>query len=156
VTLEISIVAFFFPMGSCEHVTTPNPGQTKKIDVGNIIFHDKQKHILPAACSIHNAKYVTLTFVDQKNGEKIDVQTQQQTGNAMLCPVKQARHTLVSRIRRSIPNYHDTITVSILSTYLLQQLRFTCRSCSGKNTFGFNPNGIGTHSSVMAAPWPFS
>jgi hypothetical protein len=155
VTAALAIVAFFFAMRSCEHTTTPNPGRTKKIDIGHVVFRNARKRILPADCSLADAAYVTLTFVDQKNGEKMDVRTQQRTGDKVLCPVIQA-HALVSRIRSTVPHYSDSTTlntlhlvgktVSISSKFLLQQLRLTCRFCGGKKTFGFNPTDIGTHS----------
>jgi hypothetical protein len=155
VAAELSIVAFFFAMRSCEHTTTPNPGKTKKIDIGHVVFRDKHKRILPAECTVHEADYVTLTFVDQKNGEKMDVRTQQRTVDDVLCPVKQA-HALVSRIRNTVPNPTDSTTlntlhlagktVSVSSKYLLRQIRQTCKACGGKKTFGFAPKDIGTHS----------
>jgi hypothetical protein len=81
VAASLAIVTFFFAMRSCEHCTTWDPGHTKKIDIGHVIFRDQQKRILPAECLVTEAKYVTITFVDQKNGEKMDVCTQQQTGD---------------------------------------------------------------------------
>jgi len=42
-TASLSILAFFSTMRSCEHTTTPNPGRTKKIDVGHVIFRDARK-----------------------------------------------------------------------------------------------------------------
>jgi hypothetical protein len=111
--------------------------------------------MLPFDCTVDEAAYVTITFVDQKNGEKMDVRTQQKTGDPVLCPVRQA-HALVSRIRQSVP--HDSAsttlntlrlagkTVSISSAYLLQQLRLIGRSCGDKETFGFTYTSIKTHS----------
>jgi hypothetical protein len=53
---------------SVNTVRSRDPGQSKKTDMGHIVFRDKQKRILPngmtASCPI--------TFVDQKNGEKMD------------------------------------------------------------------------------------
>jgi hypothetical protein len=67
------------------------------LQIGHAVFRDQRKRILPAECTVHEAEYVTLTFVDKKNGEKMDVRTQQRTVNDVLCPVKQA-HALVSWI----------------------------------------------------------
>jgi hypothetical protein len=155
VAAQLAILAFFFAMRSCEHTSTPNPGRTKKIDIGHVVFRNARKRILPANCNIDDAVYVTVTFVDQKNGLKMDVRTQQKTGDPVLCPVLQA-HALISRIRRLVPNYDDTTTlntlhlagrtVSLSSTYLLRQIRQTCKACGGKKAFGFDPKDIGTHS----------
>jgi hypothetical protein len=41
VTAQLAILAFFFAMRSCKHTSTPNPGKTKKIDIGHVIFRDK-------------------------------------------------------------------------------------------------------------------
>jgi hypothetical protein len=155
VTASLAIVAFFYAMRSCEHTTTRDPGRTKKIDMGHVVFRDARKRILTNDCLISTAEYVTIMFVDQKNGEKMGVQTQQQTGDPILCPVRQA-HSLVTRIRAMVPNHSDKTplntlhlngrTVSISSTYLLRLLRNTCRDYGDKKTFGFHHLDIGTHS----------
>jgi hypothetical protein len=97
VTSELSIVAFFYAMQSCEHTASRNPGRTKVIDVGHVVFRDKQKRILLFACDVSRAGYVTLTFVDQKSGQKMDVRTQQQTGDPVLCPVIRL-HSILAQI----------------------------------------------------------
>jgi hypothetical protein len=155
VAASLAIVAFFFAMRSCEHCTTRDPGRTKKIDVGHVVFRDKRKRILPANCRVAEAEYVSITFVDQKNGEKMDVRTQQRTEDAVLCPVRQA-HSLVTQIRKRAPNYGDKTTlntlhiagktVSISGTFLLNLIQTTCRDFGDKKSFGFHYKDIGTHS----------
>jgi hypothetical protein len=148
-------VAFFYAMRSCEHTTSRIPGRTKIIDIGHVTFRDRRKRILPFPCNVTDAEYVTITFKDQKNGKKMDVRTQQRTGDPVLCPVLRL-HSLKSRIVQNVPNHTDDTTintlqlagrtVSISSLYLLRQLRSTCRLGGGKPAFGFTPDDIGTHS----------
>jgi hypothetical protein len=87
VTAELSIVAFFYAMRSWEHTTSRISGRKKIIDIGHVTFSDRRKCILPFPCNVSDAEYVTITFKDQKNGKKMDVRTQQRTGDPILCPV---------------------------------------------------------------------
>jgi hypothetical protein len=154
VTAKLSIAAFFYAMRSCEHTTSRTPGRTKIIDIRHITLRNWRKNILPFPCNVSDPEYVTIVFMDQKNGKKMDVQTQQQTGDPVLCPVLPF-HSLQSRIARNVPNHtDDTIintlhlagrTVSISSLYLLRQLRSTCSLGGGKPAFGFTPADIRTH-----------
>jgi hypothetical protein len=155
IAASLAILAFFFAMRSCEYCTTRQQGRTKKIDIGHVVFRDKRKRILPTDCTVTDAEYVTITFVEQKNGEKMDVRTQQRTGDPVLCPVRQA-HSLVARIRQSVPQHTPSTTlntlhiagktVSISSKYLLNLIRHTCRDFGDKKSFGFHYTDIGTHS----------
>ncbi len=151
---ELGIVGFFFAMRSCEYTTTRNPGKTKVLDIGHITFRDARKRVLPQDCDLLAAEYVTLTFVDQKNGHKMDSRTQQKTGDRVLCPVRQL-HSLLECILCTLPATPDTTintihiarsVVRVTGTLLLQQIRSTCHLCGGFKTFGFQPSEIGTHS----------
>jgi hypothetical protein len=151
---ELGIVGFFFAMRSCEYTTTKSPGKTKVLGIGHITFRDIRKRILSQDCVLALIEYVTVTFVDQKNGQKMDSRTQQRTGDRVLCPVLQL-HSLVTRILRTLPNTPTTTistiqlagkVVRITSALLLQQIRSTCFLCGGFKNFGFHPSEIGTHS----------
>jgi hypothetical protein len=98
---------------------------------------------------------VTVTFMDQKNGRKMDSRTHERTGDQILCPVRRAA-ALTKRILHSIPGSNastpiNTVKVGdqvlqITGTFLRDQLRKTCREMGGKAILGYDPNEIGTKS----------
>jgi hypothetical protein len=148
---KLAIMAFFFAMRSCEYTTFRDPGRTKTLDVAHVLFCDSRKQIIPQDCDVADAVYVTVTFVDQKNGDKMDMRTQRRTGDKILCPVLRL-HSLISRIRQTVPGHAiNTVhlagtTVAITNSFLLKQIRYTCRICGDHKTFGFYSTKIGTHS----------
>jgi hypothetical protein len=154
-TADLAIMAFFFAMRSCEHTTTREQGRTKTLDIGHVVFRDRKKRLLAQTCDVALAEYVTVTFVDQKNGIKMDLRTQRRTIDPVMCPVKRL-HSLVSRILRTVPNYTPNTTINtihiagatlrITSNFLLIQIRAACKLCGGHQAFGFHPDDIGTHS----------
>jgi hypothetical protein len=79
VMADITIAGFFFAMRSCKYSATPVPGKTKVIILSGIIFRTATKQLIAPTDPILLvlAQYVTITFVDQKTGEKMDPQTQQ-------------------------------------------------------------------------------
>jgi hypothetical protein len=103
------------------------------------------------------AEYVTITFVDQKNGKKMDTRTQPRSDDECLCPVLRFV-SIVQRVLRTVPNagpatqintiYSNSrkTTVHITSDYIRERLRHTCKAFGGKATFGFDPHEIGNKS----------
>jgi hypothetical protein len=81
-TADLVCGAFFFAMGSCEFRLTPLPGKTKMLTLSCILFRSAQRNIIDHrnASLSSLALYVTITFVDQKNGAKMDFCTQKRTG----------------------------------------------------------------------------
>jgi hypothetical protein len=152
---DLAIMAFFFAMRSCEYTTVCEPGRTKTLDVQHVVFRDSRKRIIPQDSPEANVEYVTVTFVDQKNGDKMDMRTQGRTGDPVLCPVKRL-HALVSRIRHNVPHHSGSTTINtihiaestlrVTNSLLLKQIRSTCDLCGGHKTFGFHSTDIGTHS----------
>jgi hypothetical protein len=157
VSADIIIGAFFFAMRSCEYAKPPMAGKTKCIDLAGLIFRTANNAVIahddPGLA--HIAEYVTVTFVDQKNGRKMDSRTQRRTRDPQLCPViRYARQ--VQRILRTVPDASGSTTINTISldgkvglitnTYTLNLLRSTCYSFGGKATFGFDPSEIGNKS----------
>jgi hypothetical protein len=70
--------AFFLAMRSCEYCLTAIPGRAKMITLSRILFCSKSNtklaHSDPQLAQ--KAKFVTITFVNQKNGKKMDSRTQ--------------------------------------------------------------------------------
>jgi hypothetical protein len=83
VMADITIAGFFFAMRSFEYSTTPTPGKTKIIVLSGIVFRTASKQIINPADPILPliAEYVTITFVDQKTGKKMDCRTQRRTSH---------------------------------------------------------------------------
>jgi hypothetical protein len=157
VTADLVLGSYFFACRACEYTKTKLPGKTKVIVLGGVIFRSQTKKTLP-----HNtpdllalAAYVTIVFVDQKSGKKMDARTQQRTGLPFLCPVLRFV-SLVQRIRRMATTATDATDIStivinnsilkITSTYVRTQLRLTCRTFGGKAIFGFDAHEIGNKS----------
>jgi hypothetical protein len=102
-------------------------------------MHSPQPH-LP------DAKYVTITFVSQKNGKKMDLRTQCWTSNLVLCPV--LRYGWV--IRRILcqnpaaPKDTKIVTISFgtktgtINDYVRELLQTTCTNFGRKTTFAYN------------------
>jgi hypothetical protein len=86
---ELAIMAYLFAMRLCEFTLTPLPGQTKVIHLRGIAFRDKRnRNVDHRSPTLHLAERVTLTFEDQKNGNKMDRRTHQRTGDPILCPIQ--------------------------------------------------------------------
>jgi hypothetical protein len=129
----------------------------KAIVLSGVIFRSKTKKPLPhhQPNLLALASYLTIIFVDQKSGKKMDARTQQQTGLPFLCPVLRFV-SLVQQIRHMIPTANNTTDIStivinnsilkITSTYVRTQLRLTCRTFGGKAVFGFDIHKIGNKS----------
>jgi hypothetical protein len=89
VAADLVIGAFFFAMRSCEYSKPATPGQTKCIDLDGLIFRSTSNTVIDHndADPLTKAEYVTVTFVNQKNGKKMDSRTQRRTRDRALCPV---------------------------------------------------------------------
>jgi hypothetical protein len=153
---ELSIVAFFFAMRSCECATTPTPGKTKTINLAGVMFRNCNKQtVLHDSPDLADAEHVSLTFEDQKNNEKNNARSQQRTNDPMLCPVCRSV-SLVSRILRLVPSCRPSTAVNAIfdsgtalamsQEFLRERLRVTCTALGGKNTFGYSASDIGTKS----------
>ena len=156
---DITIGGFFFAMRSCEYSKTPKPGKTKRVNLGNVVFRDSKKTVISHSSPLllSSAEYVTITFEDQKNGEKQDSRTQRRTGDNVLCPALRLA-SAVQRIVNTIPNYNDSTylcsvydnenqkVLLINQAYIRKSLRDTCRIFGGKAVFGFDPEDIGNKS----------
>lgn len=149
-TADLAIGGFFFAMRACEFCHTPRKGRTKRVTLGNISFRDEQRKLMDHnAENLSTATFVTITFVDQKNGKKQDKRTQRRTDSG-LCPVKTWAR-IVRRCRdQSVrhPNQDHEVcqigNVKIDSERVKRLLRLTCQM--SQRQFGFNANELGTRS----------
>jgi hypothetical protein len=157
IVADIVIGAFFFAMRSCEYSKPHITGKTKCIDLDGLIFRTTNNTVVPHTDPnlLTSAEFITITFVNQKNGKKMDSRTQRRTGDPHLCPVIRYG-TQVQRILRMVPSAKGATTINtialngkmglITNTYILNLLRNKCYSFGGKATFGFDPQEIGNKS----------
>jgi hypothetical protein len=112
---DITIAGFFFAMQSYEYSTTPVPGKAKIIVLSRIVFRTASKHIIDSTDPILLvlAQYVTITFVDQKIGKKMDCRTQHHTHQPFLCPVL-PYISVVQQIHQLVPDWTSQTQVNTL------------------------------------------
>ena len=144
-------------MRSCEYSKPSVLGRTKCVDLAGLTFRSSANAIITHSDPhlLTRAEFVTVTFVDQKNGLKMDSRTQRRTGDPTLCPVIRFG-TQVKRILRTIPDASGTTTINtiaisgriglITNTYILNIIRNTCSSFGGQAAFGFDSHEIGNKS----------
>jgi hypothetical protein len=156
-TADLTLGSFFFAMRSCEYTKTAQPGRTKKTQMGCIIFRTMSRRVLKLSDPdlLLIADYVTIVFIDQKNGKKMDARTQMRSGHPYLCPVLRWG-SAVQRIIATIPNWNDQTTLcsvlldeqvlEISNVFVRKLLRHTCYLFGGFDTFGFHPHEIGNKS----------
>jgi hypothetical protein len=155
---DLMVGAFFFAMRACEYVRTPIPGKTKRIRLGCIHFLSKKRdrisHDDPDLLA--RAKFVTVVFEDQKNGERFEARTQEKTKCRILCPVIRFGRA-VQRILKYNQDADESTSLCsmncrklksecITSTFTLNHIRKICGEFGGKAVFGFDPVEIGNKS----------
>jgi hypothetical protein len=105
IAAELTIMAYFFAMRSCEFTQTLQPGRTKIIRLQGIVFRNSNNVVMIEnnnADQLHQAFRVTLTFEDQKNGTQNDRRTHQCTTGPR--PVSLQRTPLARTQRRTRPS----------------------------------------------------
>ena len=137
---DLIVGAYFFAMRACEYAKTKTPGQTETLSLGNITFRDKRRRILSHDDPLleEKAAYVTICFVNQKNGLKMDRRTQARSNHDELCPVRSWAR-VCKRVRRTTGHCDDNTLVckigikgkgNVFATdeSTLNLLRLTCRT----------------------------
>jgi hypothetical protein len=154
---DLIIGAFFFAMRSCEYTLTATPGRTKMITLSGVLFRSQSNatidHSDPRLST--RAEFVTITFVDQKNGTKMDSRTQRRTGDPVLCPILRWA-AVVTRVLRNVPSASCSTPVCstqplntpllIHNDFVRQFIRFICSYFGGEATFGFGSADVGNKS----------
>jgi hypothetical protein len=85
---QLTHVAFFFAMRSCEYLKTSGSRRTKPIRMCDITFRDRFNRIIPHdSDNLHQAESVSVTFRFQKRDIRDDTITQSRSGNSEYCPV---------------------------------------------------------------------
>ena len=94
---QLAIGAWFFAMRSCEYLTVFGERKTKRLCLRNLRFFREGREIKHTDRTLPSCDYVSITFEDQKNGEKNDTITMQCAYDLVLCPVR-AWATIIQRI----------------------------------------------------------
>jgi hypothetical protein len=141
-------------MRSCEYTKTKQPGRTKRVHLGCIIFRAQDRSVIPPSHAdlLFSTAFVTIVFEDQKNGKKMDARTQRRSGHQFLCPVLRWG-SAVQQIIATIPNYTDQTNLcsvflnkevlDISNSFVRKLLRHTCHLYGGLTMFGFHSHEIG-------------
>jgi hypothetical protein len=164
---DLIVGAYFFAMRACEFCTTRNRGRTKILTCGNVTFRDKDRNEVPHSDAQLGFKsaFVTICFVDQKNGTKMERRSQRRSGVPGLCPVE-AWSAVIHRIQRQFPeitnkgdlpvcSYKSGCETSTMRSKghhevsderVRELLRSTCQIFDGVNQYGISAGEIGTRS----------
>jgi hypothetical protein len=154
---ELTILAYFFAMRSCEYLLTTGERRTQPLRRRNFSFRRENKLVPHDSNDLHLADSVTITFEFQKRDLRDDQVTQSKSGHQLLCPVRAAA-TVVKRLLRQSPST-DTFVYSytdkkgklwnLTAKTALAHLR--CFIATVDPVFGLKPNEIGLHSLRSAA-----
>jgi hypothetical protein len=89
---QLTILAFFFAMRSCEYVKVPQheKRRTDILCLRNLCFFKDGRLIGHDDPSLNHADCLNITFEMQKKDEKNEATTQMESGNISLCPVQAA------------------------------------------------------------------
>lgn len=156
---DLIIGGYFFAMRACEFCATERPGRTRKLTLGQVVFRDEESKPIAQEDPLLSSKamFVTVCFVDQKNGSKMEKRSHRRSGHSLLCPVR-AWARVTQRVRREVKSDdYDAIPVcahspsrdvgeQISSGQILTLLRKACSKNDGANKYGISPNELGTRS----------
>ena len=95
---QLTILAYFFAMRSCEYLRTSGDRRTKPIRLRNMIFRTKNRIVPHDDPNLKLADTITITFEYQKRDLRDDSVTQSRSGHPHLCPVRAAA-AVVQRLR---------------------------------------------------------
>jgi hypothetical protein len=155
---DLVLGAYFFAMRACEFCLTENPGRTRRLTTANVVFRDEDSQVVDHQDGnlVKKAMFVTVCFVDQKNGTKMEKRSQRRSGDNVLCPVV-AWVSIVIRVNSCVPftesspvpvcSYFDENEIrEVRSAQILQLLRLSCDYHGGGDRYGILPSELGTRS----------
>jgi hypothetical protein len=162
---HLLVGAMFFAMRSCEYSQTQQADgirKTKIVTIEHVRFftttsdgHNKElPHDTPFKI-MHKATFVSITFVSQKNGKRMETITQHRTTNGPICPVVSWVFTVCrilgydkTTVKTTVNTFFDTTTGKlgwITAKQSRECLRSTVRII-GQHKLGIDLNRVGTHS----------
>jgi hypothetical protein len=142
-------------MRSCEYlrVSGAKDKKTKLLCIRNLRFFLNNKQLDLQSDLLQNADLVSITFKDQKNGQKFDTVNLQNSKDKLLNPV-----VAWAKTTKRIMSYPGTSRNTSINLYLIEKTPYfftdknviqTLRSAArkiGENSLGFKANELGTHS----------
>ena len=146
-------------MRPCEYLLTSKNERkkTKIIVLGGVRFFKNKRVLSFFDSSLHNADFVSVTFYDQKNGQKIDTRNVDRVQGARdLCCVRALAETcqriakykhpkaILERNICTFQNQNGTF-IDITSRFALKLLRSGTERM-GFERLGFGPKEVGCHS----------
>ena len=148
--------AYFFAMRACEFCKTEVPGRTRRLTTANITFRDHENKVVPHEDPHleEKAYFVTICFVDQKNGERMERRSQRRSGVPILCPIE-SWAAVVKRNRSDFPDSKDLTVCShkigrvraeVTASQVTKLLRKVCALNNGKDKYGISESELGTRS----------
>jgi hypothetical protein len=154
----LTIGSFFFAHRSCEYLGTTGERKTKLLTLGDFRFHRHDRLLPLSDPGILLAETVTITYRDQKNGQKMQQRTHWRTDDPDFCPVRVWLAVVLRLFRRpdcdrstSINTYHVAgRRMAVSATQVIAALRATATAI-GFDALGFHAADIGTHSIRCAA-----
>eukprot|EP00978_Attheya_sp_CCMP212_P007824 scaffold18170_cov45-Attheya_sp.AAC.2 len=155
---KLATGAFFYAMlHSCEYLNVPKGEQkkTKLLNLECVTFRRCHTRLSHSNNLLAFADTVTITFIDQKNGNRFKEITQHKTGDPLFCPVC-IWAKIVQRVRGYYPGTNDKTPVctyleggklkALTSRVMNILFKATVTSTSiGEDKLGFGPDDIGTH-----------
>jgi hypothetical protein len=149
------IGASFFCMRSCEYLTVPGAKdkKTKLLCLRNFRFYKDNLELDLRSKNLASADLVSITFEDQKNGDKFDTVNLQNSKDDVLNPVKAWANTITRIINSPGATKNTSVNVyligkrfyKITAKNAIDALRDAVQK-KGEKGLGFKANEIGTHS----------
>jgi hypothetical protein len=152
--------AYFFAMRACEFCKTETPGRTRRLTVENVTFRGTNNEVIshdnPNLAT--RAEFVTICFVDQKNGNRMERRSQRRSGDPVLCPIE-AWASVIRRHKEDFPGASGSkLTVcsyrspdgksrsEVTAEKVTKLLRKLCATPEAAKRYGFTSEEIGTRS----------
>jgi len=116
-TSQLTILAFFFAMRSCEYVKVPQQEKrrTEILRLRNLRFFNNGRLVHHDDPNLEYSNCINITFEMQKKDEKNDTTTQMASGDITLCPVRAA--AAIARRIRSYPGANNDTPISAIWKY---------------------------------------
>jgi hypothetical protein len=111
---KLAIGDFFYAMRSCEYLNVPKGEEkkTKLLVLECVTFHRRHTRLSHSNNLLAFADTVTITFIDQKNGNRFEEITQHKTGDPLFCHVR-----IWARIVQRVRGYPGTNNKTPVCTY---------------------------------------
>jgi hypothetical protein len=150
--------AYFFAMRACEFCRTESPGKTRRLTLENITFRAHDNTVVDHSDSelARKSEFVTICFVDQKNGVRMEKRSQRRSKIPILCPIE-AWASVVRRHKEDFPgtkgekmticSYRlNGIRLEVTAAQVTRLLRKVCSANGQINKYGFTKEEMGTRS----------